>query len=155
MEKLLTMVRKKYPHSYHHAEWSSKLAPDGNFPQDFGGLPESTSQQEAGPSVGSATSLFGLHGIKALAIDDDDSPTAGSDLEEDFSTRTLVKGGTEFAAMDLRYFGKSSGVRFVQTALELKQQYHGGEEVSKASFLSTRRIEFWEPQPVSPFLYTS
>ena len=64
----------------------------------------------------------------------------------------MVKGGTEVAAVDLRYFGESSGIRFVRTAIELKQQYHGGGEISKASFLSTRRIEYWEPQPVSTFL---
>lgn len=60
----------------------------------------------------------------------------------------MVKGGSELAAVDLRYFGKSSGVRLVQTALELKYHYHG-HEVTKASFLSTRRLEYWEAQAVS------
>ena len=52
--------------------------------------------------------------------------------------------------MHSRFFGKSSGVRLIQTAMDLKSEYSGKREIEGDNFnISSRRPEFWIVHPVS------
>jgi hypothetical protein len=47
-----------------------------------------------------------------------------------------------------RFFGKSSGVMLIQTAIDLKHEYIGQPDRSKEGILGARRPEFWTIRPV-------
>lgn len=56
---------------------------------------------------------------------------------------------------DYRFFGKSSGVMLIQTALELKNEYTGKRTWSmKPEDLSLKRDRFWTKPPVRFFFFT-
>ncbi|EPQ52470.1 hypothetical protein GLOTRDRAFT_117339 [Gloeophyllum trabeum ATCC 11539] len=48
-----------------------------------------------------------------------------------------------------RFFGKSSGIMFIQTAIDLKNEYAGDEKPSiiDESYLGSKRPEFWSSNP--------
>lgn len=55
-----------------------------------------------------------------------------------------------------RFFGKSSGVMLIQTAIDMKKQFTGTESTGanaggpyRRHFFQARRVEFWNPLPVS------
>ncbi|KZT23297.1 hypothetical protein NEOLEDRAFT_1180171 [Neolentinus lepideus HHB14362 ss-1] len=50
-----------------------------------------------------------------------------------------------------RFFGKSSGIMFIQTAIDLKNEYAGDEKprIIDESYLGSKRPEFWSANPVS------
>jgi hypothetical protein len=50
-----------------------------------------------------------------------------------------------------RFFGKSSGVRLLQSAIDLKSEYSGNDTPLEDQFeqISARRPEFWHIRPVS------
>src|ERR1700733_825534 len=47
-----------------------------------------------------------------------------------------------------RFFGKSSGVMLIQTAIDLKNQYTGNGNEDKKEILGHGRAEFWKMRPV-------
>ncbi|THH16874.1 hypothetical protein EW146_g3841 [Bondarzewia mesenterica] len=82
------------------------------------------------------------------------SPTVNAELEpsddEYGQTKLLQEHLKELSINPLqnRFFGKSSGVRLVKTALDLKSEY-SGKELEKDAFncLGSRRPEFWNLHP--------
>lgn len=64
-----------------------------------------------------------------------------------------------------RFFGKSSGVVLIQTAMDMKKEFHSpgadplnhseGGTHQKLSNLPSRRPEFWHFEPVSVFPFVS
>ncbi|RDB28769.1 Activator of stress genes 1 [Hypsizygus marmoreus] len=60
-------------------------------------------------------------------------------LSDNFKRLTVVDDTDK----DRRYFGKSSGAMFLQTALEVKNQYTGGNEDIRRQVLGSKRPEFW------------
>ena len=50
---------------------------------------------------------------------------------------------------EYRFFGKSSGVMLIQTALELKNEYTGQDTEPKKALICPKRPEYWAIQPVS------
>jgi hypothetical protein len=51
-------------------------------------------------------------------------------------------------AVSYRFFGKSSGLNLVQTALDLKSEYSGTEADQLSMRMVNRRPEFWTQHPV-------
>lgn len=47
------------------------------------------------------------------------------------------------------FFGKASGAMLIRTALDLKDEYTGGQNSTQESCLASRRHNFWNAQPVS------
>ncbi len=50
--------------------------------------------------------------------------------------------------LSYRFFGKSSGANLVQTALDLKSEYHGTEQDRMRIHMADRRPEFWTQHTV-------
>lgn len=88
--------------------------------------------------------------ISAGCYNDDDFAAS----EDELGTGTLAEGLKRLAVdpLDRRFHGKSSGVMLVQTAMNLKQEFSGGEVRKSLMIPPTRRPEFWSPHPVR-FIY--
>ena len=81
--------------------------------------------------------------------------------DEDFVNSTLVENVKKrdidrpSDKLEDGFFGKSSGVSLIQTAMELKSEYVSTDN-SKAPpsmSLGHKRLEFWAPQPVRLVLF--
>ncbi|EIN10102.1 hypothetical protein PUNSTDRAFT_102126 [Punctularia strigosozonata HHB-11173 SS5] len=149
-----------------------KLCPNGDFSQELGGpldkdswirdrgssviLPKSG---RGSPTLASHSSGFGITssgshippGPSELTEDDGLEP---SDDELVHMTLTQTMKQIRLDPVHPRFFGKSSGIRLLQTALDLKSEYAGERkptvEETKERFLSlqteSERREFWKPK---------
>ena len=73
--------------------------------------------------------------------DSDDEVTLRQNIELSIKHLSLESGHPHF-------LGKSSGLMFLQTALDMKEEYVGAAEKVP---LANARPEFWTELPVSPF----
>jgi hypothetical protein len=83
-----------------------------------------------------ATSLDDSGECEPEASDDDEYVVMNSrikSLQETFSDLSV----------SYRFFGKSSGVSLVQTALDLKSEFNGAEAEEMGRRMINRRPEFW------------
>ena len=115
--------------------------------------PENTTTEEQSPIANSASS----------SIDDSASYTSPPAPEESESYSEDSEPETKDAADELlgslrtlcikpsprRYFGKSSGVELLRTAINIKSQSSNGESTGLAETQTLRRPEFWRLHPVS------
>ena len=85
---------------------------------------------------------------------EDKSDTTRSDPPNDDDPSLLLADNLKQLAItpnDLRFFGKSSGRMLVQTAMELRNDYAGGEgkfEGQVEPAVKAKRTEFWDVKPV-------
>ncbi|KAI0309699.1 fungal-specific transcription factor domain-containing protein [Amylostereum chailletii] len=86
------------------------------------------------------------HGPHARVVDTDNIEP--SDDEEGEQLRNLTER-FEHISLGYRFFGKSSGVRLIKTALDLKMEYAGrdADEVMETWDLRRRRPAFWSLHP--------
>ncbi|KAI0052329.1 hypothetical protein FA95DRAFT_1601990 [Auriscalpium vulgare] len=138
-----------------------RLCPDADFTQELGTpvtranfpregtttTPGDTSNTpNASASVlvsGIATSSTGVGGSAGIVAD-----IEGLDPSDDEYGETqmlLLQQSFNEMSVSYRFFGKSSGARLVQTALDLKSEY-SGKTRDKFS-MATRRPEFWMLHP--------
>lgn len=70
--------------------------------------------------------------------------------DDDFGHVALVNKikQLEINPAHCRFFGKSSGVMLIQTAIDLKNEYTGEDSIRHPTFTS-KRPEFWDVSPVS------
>lgn len=110
------------------------------------------------PTMGqsSSPSALHLHGIKTPTFDDDGiAPQCSDDDDlEDFAKIHIADTtgkDVEQDAMNFRFFGKSSGVVLVQTAIDLKNEFSGLplSRLSRKPMFTSKRPEFWSTRPVS------
>lgn len=100
------------------------------------------------PNVGSPNSNMGTMGAPIDADDldpSDDEITAQHTLAQHLKRIKLNPG-------HVRFFGKSSSVMFIQTAIDLKHEYAGTDpprlDESHGAVLPHRRPQFWTTHPV-------
>jgi hypothetical protein len=74
-----------------------------------------------------------------------------SDDEDGFQVEGLADQLKEFQ-VGYRFFGKSSGVRLIKTALDFKSEYSGKRVDSVFSSKKYHRKEFWSVHPVTSSL---
>jgi hypothetical protein len=160
MENLLSKVNcKPFSVSFIHAFW--KLCPGGDFTQELGAdkntwlqtMEKSTMGQ---PSPAASSSALHLHAIKTPTFDDDGlAPQCSDDDDlEDFAKIKItenLRDTLQQDAMNFRFFGKSSGVALVQTAIDLKNEFSGIplSQQPKIPLCGSKRPEFWNVRPVS------
>jgi hypothetical protein len=109
-----------------------------------------------------STSALQLHALRTPTFEDDGLAPQCSDDErdlEDFAKisirddpkRSLQQQDT----MNYRFFGKSSGVVLVQTAIDLKNEFSGLPLTQKPQkpVIGSKRPEFWNVRPVSALLF--
>lgn len=88
-----------------------------------------------------------IRGVNTEIVSPPDEDEATLLLADHFQKMRMNLDPAEF-----RFFGKSSGAMLVHTALELKQEYVGGESYlhgDPTSILPNQRKEFWIARPVS------
>ena len=95
--------------------------------------------------------------IAASAISKVNNPDDPRDDQDDDVVNAVLLDNLkrlEIGKPDSRFFGKSSGVMLVQTAMELKSEYTGSDYVQPAPsmVLENKRPEFWSRNPVSSYL---
>ena len=94
------------------------------------------------------------NGEEDLHSSDDEFATIS--ITDELRRLSIDRGNT-------RFFGKSSGVVLIQTAMDMKKEYNNppganpfnqaeGNAKQKSSNLTARRPEFWHFEPVSIFL---
>ncbi|KIY44293.1 hypothetical protein FISHEDRAFT_51737 [Fistulina hepatica ATCC 64428] len=92
--------------------------------------------------------LHAIRGINSSSVSEEDLPDSSAFLLEyhpsDFAAEMAKLNITPAEA---RFFGKSSGMALVQTAVLLKQEYTGRKESFEDTILHARRPEFWELHP--------
>ncbi|TCD62493.1 hypothetical protein EIP91_006814 [Steccherinum ochraceum] len=130
-----------------------KLCPDADFSAELGGQLEKdnwySDRGEKGPSMSSTTSP-----IPPAAPDPNAEDLVPSD-DEIIAQRDLIRN---FKQMDLnssshmRFFGKSSSVMFIQTAIEAKHEYAGLDMPKRREqgwwpILPSKRPQFWGVHP--------
>jgi hypothetical protein len=84
-----------------------------------------------------------------LSPQDSEDNFDGSD--DDFIQLSLADSLKKLAIDPIhhRFFGKSSGVMLIQTAIDLKNHYTGNDNEDKKEILGHARAEFWKMRPVS------
>lgn len=110
----------------------------------------------AGMSSSTSPSALQVRGIKTPTFDDDGLAPSCDD-DDDFATVRVSENLRDRLQMDpmhYRFFGKSSSVILIQTAIDLKNEYVGNEEPPKRPVLGrpaigSKRPEFWNVRPVS------
>lgn len=99
------------------------------------------------------------------------TPTREEDLhssDDEFATISITD---ELRRLSIdrgntRFFGKSSGVVLIQTAMDMKKEFNNppganplnqaeGNTKPKSAHLTARRPEFWHFEPVSIFLFSA
>lgn len=96
------------------------------------------------------TTILGSMGDFPTTVDEDDFTQIG--LSEDLRQLSID------AHVPTRFFGRSSGAMLVQTAIDIKNEFHGFSS-AKTTIFGCRRPEFWSSRPVSissssEFLYS-
>jgi hypothetical protein len=88
-----------------------------------------------------------LRGPSSTSLDDSgEREPEGSDDDEYIVISSRIKSLQETfsdLSVSYRFFGKSSGVSLVQTALDLKSEYNGTEAEEMSRRMVNRRPEFW------------
>jgi hypothetical protein len=119
-------------------------------------------------SSGGSHSALHVHAIKTPTFDDDGlAPICsdGDDLDDldDFARISIQDNLKKAAAQDPmthRFYGKSSGIVLLQTALDLKNEFSGRpptnhrQPLESKAFGGFKRPEYWSVNPVSdhPFV---
>lgn len=139
-----------------------KLAPDGDYAQELEGSGDTHwfPAMEAAPSRSNnitSSALSVSHGIIKPTVEDDGLAPPESDSEDDFTTVNISENLRKRLAMDpmhYRFFGKSSGVMLIQTAIDMKKEFIGNDQnPTKKVMIGSKRPEFWNVRPVSVNLW--
>lgn len=114
------------------------------------------------PTPGYSPSALHVHAIKTPTFDDDGlAPPCSQDEDDaatsDYTTKNIaenLKSHLRQDFMNYRFFGKSSGVMLIQTAIDLKNEYVGiaSELPIKRPMVGLKRPEFWNVRPVCRFV---
>lgn len=80
----------------------------------------------------------------------EEQPAELSDEEADLHLSHIEQNFKNMHVSD-RFFGKSSGIRLIKSAMNLKMEHAAKDNVPKWQF-PRRRREFWVAQPVNSFL---
>ena len=134
-----------------------KLCPDDNVLTELGVILEGSSESGFGKphqSNDDARPPRLSYDIAASAISKVNNPDDPRDDQDDDVVSAVLLDNLkrlEIGKVDSRFFGKSSGVMLVQTAMELKSEYTGSDYVQPAPsmILENKRPEFWSRNPVS------
>lgn len=110
---------------------------------------------EQGSSAASPSALH-VHAIKTPTFDDDGIAQCSDDDDIDFATLNIAENLRKTYPQDPmthRFFGKSSGVVLLQTAIDLKNEYSGLplDPPLKKPMVGLKRPEFWNVRPVSNY----
>ncbi|KIM80404.1 hypothetical protein PILCRDRAFT_789690 [Piloderma croceum F 1598] len=135
----------------------SKLCPGGDFTQELGDDKSTWMETSTmGPASSAiSTSALHLHTLRTPTLNDDGLAPQCSDDEhdlEDFakiSIRDDPKSLQQQDTMNYRFFGKSSGVVLVQTAIDLKNEFSGLPLTHQPQkhIIGSKRPEFWNVRP--------
>lgn len=95
----------------------------------------------------------GGHGVapKLLPVDADDLDPSDDEADVEDTLEKRLKTVT-IDPLHPRFFGKSSSVMFLQTAISLKRTYADkppNKELVSSNLLPRKRPEFWRAHPVS------
>ncbi|KAF8268480.1 fungal-specific transcription factor domain-containing protein [Lactarius quietus] len=132
-----------------------RLCPDADFSQELGApldrqsfvrdslsrslqnKPGSASYQPSSSMSGQASNLADEPGDHELDASDDEY------LEMNAAQLQSIQETLNDLTLSYRFFGKSSGANLIQTALNLKSEYHGTEQEHMRVRMVNRRPEFW------------
>lgn len=139
-----------------------QINPDGNFMQEIGRLEGEQPSRDmflpphpSGPPLytGSEATSIALTTCAHHLLHSKSHPQDGEDSDDDFIQLSLADSLKKLAIDPIhhRFFGKSSGVMLIQTAIDLKNQYTGNDKEDKKEILGHGRAEFWKMRPVSQF----
>jgi hypothetical protein len=170
------LTKGTYPRNYimHLLFIPPQLCPNADFSQELGGpldreawlreraaagvLPRSGRASPSLPTPPSGLSFPpGTSQINLASADlTEDDGLEPSDDELSHMTLTQTMQKIRLDPVHPRFFGKSSGIRLLQTALDLKSEYAGEPkptvEETKERFLSlqseSERRDFWKPKAV-------
>ena len=110
-------------------------------------------QKESTASFGSSSYLRPRVVFKEAALEDDGVVPLDSDNDDEefveFAVAEDSKRKPQIDPIHNKLFGKSSGVTFIQAAINLKREYTGTEVQPKRSLIPSKRPEFWTRRPVS------
>jgi hypothetical protein len=116
--------------------------------------------QSSGPNPYSDPTSIALTTCASHLMNNKLSPQDGEDnldqSDDDFIQLSLADSLKKLSLKKLaidpmhhRFFGKSSGVMLIQTAIDLKNQYTGNGIEDRKEILGHGRAEFWKMRPVS------
>ncbi|KAI0081043.1 hypothetical protein K474DRAFT_57243 [Panus rudis PR-1116 ss-1] len=135
-----------------------KLCPDADFSHELGQFDKEKWYSERNDKTPSSSSAAAA--VPPPAPDPDADSLAPSD-DEISAQRTLANSLKQMKLnpAHLRFFGKSSSVMFIQTAIEAKHEYTGVPKDSPTKFSSNKmlhhkRPQFWTVHPwIAPALH--
>jgi hypothetical protein len=154
MEKLLQKVRMSPPSSA-SLERPLQLCPEGDFSADLGDphlsklLSSAPQTSKSSPSTASSVTLAPAPLMRASPSDEEELFSSDDDTAK--LAVNLKRLAVSSSECDHRFFGKSSNITFVRTALDLRDQYTGRDDSQK--FCPKKRSEFWSIRPVSSILF--
>ncbi|EKM58711.1 uncharacterized protein PHACADRAFT_253202 [Phanerochaete carnosa HHB-10118-sp] len=131
-----------------------KLCPDGDIFEELGGsfdkdawlTNRGPTKKVAGPSVACSESQRRAPQPKLPPVDADDLDTSDDELTKTTTLESRM-GDVTIDPIHPRFFGKSSSVMFLQTAMALKQTYSGSEPArapdGRRRIAPCKRPEYW------------
>ncbi|KAI0248863.1 fungal-specific transcription factor domain-containing protein [Lactifluus subvellereus] len=131
-----------------------RLCPDADFTQELGApidrqtfIRDSLSHSlQTQPGTASHRSPSQLCGPGLTSLDDSGDHELEQSDDEYVNVNYRIQALQETfsdLAVSYRFFGKSSGLNLVQTALDLKSEYSGTESEQMSMRMVNRRPEFW------------
>lgn len=156
MESLLNKVGTlEYLLCPYPAERLLKLCPDADFSQELGGTFEKDTwfPDKSSNALGSSSTAVAP---QAPNVDAEDLPPSDDEI---ISQRTLTHNLKQMHInpAHMRFFGKSSSIMFIQTAIEAKHEFTGTEmpkreDRNRPPLLRSKRPQFWGIHPVGAYL---
>ncbi|KAH9173662.1 fungal-specific transcription factor domain-containing protein [Lactarius sanguifluus] len=132
-----------------------RLCPDADFSQELGAPLDRQSfvrdslsrslQNKPGTSSYRPSGSMSRHGSNLPDDLGDHELDASDDEYVDMNAARLqsIQENLHDLNLSYRFFGKSSGANLIQTALDLKSEYHGTEHDNIRVHMANRRPEFW------------
>ncbi|RDX39441.1 hypothetical protein OH76DRAFT_1491155, partial [Lentinus brumalis] len=153
--------------------WLVALCPNADFTKELGGSFDRDgwlSDRNGEPSSATSKSAFGIPAgpPQASHMTSPPAPTPASQVDSDdldpsddeiVAQRNIVQSLRKMSMnpSSMRYHGKSSSLLFIQTAMDLKQEYAGIElpktiDPEAHHTLLRRRQQYWSLHPVRAFI---
>ncbi|KAH7913811.1 fungal-specific transcription factor domain-containing protein [Hygrophoropsis aurantiaca] len=119
-----------------------QVCPDADFTQELGPKP-SRERNSKGPNLSTPHIMNAPSTSSATNSSTPTENVVPSDDEEMISLRlTETFQNMNISPLQMRFFGKSSGVMLIQKAIDLKKEYTGDEDIQRQDILRPRRPEF-------------
>ncbi|KAH7926384.1 hypothetical protein BV22DRAFT_1063146 [Leucogyrophana mollusca] len=120
-----------------------QVCPDADFSQELGPKP-SRDKNPKGAMSTSTTHVMNAPSTSAFPASTTPTEDVVPSDDEEMITVRLTESlqNMNLSPMQMRFFGKSSGIMLIQKAIDLKKEYTGDEDIRRQDILRARRPEY-------------